>query len=194
MGGAITTNQKWIYEKLLLLRNHGITKKPNLLTKYDGPWYYEQSLLGFNYRLTDIQCALGISQLSKLEKFNKKRNYLVDIYKKQFINCNGISFQMAEKPIYSAYHLFVLLIDYKKFNISKRDFFNKLNYFGILPQVHYIPVYHQPYYKKKMPSINLSECEKFYSQAISLPLYPGLSKKDIVYISNTIKNILKIKK
>jgi len=191
-GGAITTNNAALYEKLLLLRNHGLTKNPKLLTKNEGPWYYQQFALGFNYRMTDFQSALGISQLSKLKKFNTRRNTLAKIYQKHFRGLPGVSFQKNPASDFSAYHLFVLLIDFKKFKTTRNALFKALNVSGIFPQVHYIPVYHQPYYRKRESKTRLPQCEKFYAQAVSLPLYPDLNENDILKVIKSIKKFLKI--
>jgi len=193
-GGAITTNSRTLYEKLLLLRTHGITKDP---TKFinklnnNNPWYYEMQDLGFNYRMTDIQAALGTSQLKKLPSFIKKRNRIVRWY-------DGIFSQQAiYKSLldvgtgYSCRHLYVLLIDFRLLSISRAQIMNTLARFGIFTQVHYIPIFYQPWYKENgYRHIQTPNADKFYEQCISIPLYPGLTKKDIIYISSKITKVL----
>ena len=126
-----------------------MTKDTSFLNQNDGPWYYEMHELGFNYRITDIQCALGISQLSKLDNFVSRRREIAAIYDVVFADIDGIEIPEVDENCYHSYHLYPLLIDFKKFNINKQDFYTKMKELGILLQVHYIPVHLQPYYKKK---------------------------------------------
>ncbi|MCF7800147.1 UDP-4-amino-4,6-dideoxy-N-acetyl-beta-L-altrosamine transaminase, partial [Candidatus Babeliales bacterium] len=175
-GGAITTNNKDLYEKLLLLRTHGITKNPEKFIENHGPWYYEQHLLGYNFRLSDIHAALGISQLKRLDKFKKKRKELVEIYKKKF--SGDPRFELLKEKDYSnaAFHLCPLLINFEKIKITKKELFVKLQNNSLYLQVHYIPVHLQPYYKKLGFKVgDYPVAEKFYEKEISLPLYPDLT-------------------
>jgi UDP-4-amino-4,6-dideoxy-N-acetyl-beta-L-altrosamine transaminase len=190
-GGAITTNDPKLYEKLCTLRTIGVTKNPEHLTKNDGPWYYETHMLGFNYRMSDIHAALGLSQLKRLDKFVKKRRNLVDLYRKEFSNDKRFSL-LEEKP-YSkaAFHLCPLLINFDKISLDKKQLFEKLKSSGLHLQVHYIPVHLQPLYKNiGFTKGNYPKSEQYYKKTISLPLYPNLCPQDIMRISNTIKNIL----
>ncbi|PIF03814.1 MAG: UDP-4-amino-4,6-dideoxy-N-acetyl-beta-L-altrosamine transaminase [Arcobacter sp.] len=184
-GGAITTNSKKLYKKLLLLRNHGIKANPKI-----APWHYDMLELGFNYRLTDISCALGISQLKKLDSFLEKRRTLVKRYENAFKKLDFI------KPLYpydkgSAYHLFVVKFDFKKLNITKKDFVLKMREKNIGLQYHYIPINKQVFYKnlgygeEKTPKM-----DKYYKKAISLPLYPTLGFQEQDYVIRCIKEIL----
>jgi len=190
-GGAITTNNFDLYEKLLELRSHGMTKNPNKLHKNDGSWYYEMQSLGFNYRMTDIQAALGVSQLRKLNKFKAKRRELFKLYKKEFIGDDR--FSLLEEPEYSdaCYHLCPLLIDFDKISMTKEDLFNKLKEKGLFLQVHYIPVHTQPYYKNLgFNEGDFPKAEEYYRKTLSLPLYPQLTKNGVKYITKTIKELL----
>jgi perosamine synthetase len=189
-GGAITTNNKNIYKKLLTLRTIGITKDPKLLTKNDGPWYYETHHLGFNYRLSDIHSALGISQLKKLDTFKAKRRTIVKMYRNAF--ADDERFSLLEEKSYSnaSFHLCPLLINFEKIKLNKKELFVKLQNAGLFLQVHYIPVHTQPLYKKLgFKKGDFPIAEKYYRKTISLPLYPTLKNKEISHIIKTIKNI-----
>jgi dTDP-4-amino-4,6-dideoxygalactose transaminase len=191
-GGAITTNNKELYEKLLLFRRHGVTKDPEILTKNDGLWYYEMHELGYNYRITDIQAALGISQLKRLDKFTQKRRQIVEWYKKLF--SIDERFSLLEEKDYSkaCFHLCPLLIDFDKINISKKELFTKLQEKGLNLQVHYIPVHTQPYYKNLgFNDGDFPKSEEYYKKALSLPLYVDLNYSDVTQIVKIIKESAK---
>ena len=183
-GGAITTNNKEFYERVKILRNHGMVKSANM-----KPWEYEMRELGFNYRITDIQCALGISQLKKLDNFLKRRRYLAKRYEELLSDFDWI------EPLYtynenSAYHLFVVLIDFEKLSISKEELFIKMRQNGIGLQLHYIPINKQPYYRSLgYGDENTPIMDEYYKKALSLPLYPTLSDSEQDYV---IKSLIKI--
>ena len=188
-GGAVLTNDPKIDEKVRLLRNHGMTKDPNQLENNDGPWYYEMHEIGYNYRITDFQCALGSNQLKKLDQFIKKRRVIANQYNKAFSNVNKLQIPQTHNTINHAFHLYPLQIDFEKLGFGKTDLFNKMKEFGIILQVHYIPVHLQPFYKEKYGFKNgdFPLSEKFYNQEISLPIYPGLKEDDV---KNVIKALL----
>ncbi len=189
-GGAILTNNKSLYRKLLLLRNHGITKeKTSLINKDAGDWYYEMQALGFNYRMTDIQAALGISQLRKLKGFIEKRRKIVRYYNRVFRSHSAFNIPAEREYVYSAFHLYPIRLK-GAFKHRKKEIFNTLRNQGIGVQVHYIPVYKQPYYKKiGFKNISCPFAEDFYNREISIPLYPALSR---VQIKKIIKCLLDI--
>ena len=191
-GGAITTNNIAYYNHLRALRNHGIYKNRKMLKR--GQWYYEMRELGFNYRMTDLQAALGISQLRKLRGFLRRRREIASIYDKAFENIDGIKIIRAKKNLRHAYHLYVLKIDYKKFGIDRTGFFSHLNKDGISPQVHYIPLYRQPYYKKmyKKGLAGFGMSEAYYREAVSIPLYPSMSMADVRRVIDVIKKVLSV--
>lgn len=184
-GGAITTNCIKHYEKLIQLRNHGMVANSEV-----SPWHYDMTDLGFNYRLTDISCALGLSQLKKLDSFLEKRRILAKRYDELFKHIDNV------KPLYSfteesAYHLYVLKIDFKKFELTKKELFLKLREKKIFLQYHYIPINKQPYYKELgYGKEKTAKMDIYYKEAISLPLFPKLSFEEQDFVVKTILEIL----
>lgn len=184
-GGMVTTNDKGLYEKLLRYRTHGITKDCNAMEKQEeGAWYYEQLELGYNYRLSDIHCALGLSQLKKLPMFLQKRREIAHIYNQAFQTDSDILIPAQDERGTSSWHLYVIQVPAEK----RQRIFNKLRADGIGVNVHYIPVYKHPYYQKHGYSqVYCNEAEKLYSRMISLPIYPGLTKEQQEYIIEKVK-------
>jgi dTDP-4-amino-4,6-dideoxygalactose transaminase len=195
-GGAITTNSKELYEKLITLRTHGIIRDnfTNIDLAYDekgnlNPWYYEMVNFGFNYRLTDFQSALGISQLKKLNLFLQKRKEIARRYDEYFKDT-------IIRPLYSynensSYHLYVVRIDFDKLNITKAELFSKMKEKGILLQVHYIPIPMQPYYNSLGYNVDsLPNALKYYKEAVSLPIYPDLSFEIQDYVVKSLFEIV----
>jgi len=200
-GGMITTNNKKIYQKLLLYRTHGIHKDPKVFKnknlafdKNNQPnrWYYEMDVLGFNYRITDLQAALGNSQLKKIDLFTKKRNKIANIYNKNFKNLKNLKTPYKSKKVKHTYHLYTVLINFKKINITKNNFMKLLLEKSIGSQVLYIPVFLQPYYKKKYnyKSKNFPQSMKYYEQALSIPVFYGLSKSEQAMVIGRIKKLV----
>ncbi len=185
-GGAITTNSKELYEKLLFLRGHGMSVRADI-----APWHYDMIELGFNYRLTDISCALGLSQLKKLDSFLYLRRSIAKRYDEFFSKIDFI------KPLYtftnnSAYHLYVIKIDFEKLNIDKKEFVLKMREKNIGLQLHYIPINKQPYYKNLGYGNEITPVmDEYYKKAISLPIYPNLSYEEQNYVCEMIVEILK---
>ena len=185
-GGAITTNSKDMYEKLLSLRGHGMIKTPDM-----KPWEYEMRSLGLNGRITDIQCALGLSQLKKLPQFIKRRFEIAKYYDSAFSNT-------IVKPLYkydgkSSYHLYVVHVDFKKLAISKLELYNRLreNY-NIGLQIHYMPINKQPYYKELgYGKESTPIMDKYYEECFSLPMYPLLSNEEQEYVVKSLFEVLK---
>ena len=186
-GGCCTMNKKKYYEKLKTLRNNGIIKeRKNFKFKNLGPWYYEQHSLGYNFRMNDIQSALGISQLKNLNIFVKKRNKIAKFYCNQLKNL-PIKFQKIEKNFYSSYHLFIIKL-HIKYKYLHRKLFDYLRSQNVLVNLHYLPIHLQPFYRKFGFKKNQFPIAEEYSEsAISIPIYPNLRKKDQIKIINLIK-------
>jgi UDP-4-amino-4,6-dideoxy-N-acetyl-beta-L-altrosamine transaminase len=196
-GGAVLTNTKEIDNRIKMLRTHGTVKNNSAFkiqnSKFkDAPWYYEMQMLGFNYRITDFQCALGISQLKKLDKFLSKRREIAEYYDKAFRGFETLITPAVAKNVKHAYHLYPLQIEFDKLKISKIDLFKKLSSAGINCQVHYIPVHLQPFYKNNygFRKGDYPVAEKFYEREITIPLHPLLNKKDLYYIVKEITKYL----
>ena len=184
-GGIITTNNKELYETLLKLRSHGISKDiSHLKNKKLGftagvvnPWYYEMSILGFHYRITDLQATLGFSQMKKLKKFLMKRNQLAQRYDKAFMNNQFFQPIQLDLRNYSAKHLYPIKINFSKISLSKNEIMKKLREKGIITQVHYLPIPLHEYYQKLGYDIkNLPNTAKFYNEVLSIPLFPNLGR------------------
>ncbi|MEW6005437.1 MAG: UDP-4-amino-4,6-dideoxy-N-acetyl-beta-L-altrosamine transaminase [Stygiobacter sp.] len=191
-GGAVLTNNELIDKRVKLLRTHGMTKDENELEKNDGPWYYEMHEVGFNYRITDFQCALGINQLKRLKKFIASRRKVAEYYDSFFKNDDRVVTPFVSKNVKHAYHLYPLQIKFDKLKIDKKEFYFRLKENGVVFQVHYIPVHLQPFYRKKFgfKAGDFPVAEKFYEREISIPIYPTLTKKDLKFITNAIKKTL----
>lgn len=191
-GGAVLTNDEELDKRIKTLRTHGMTKDESQLEKNDGPWYYEMHEVGFNYRITDFQCALGISQLKKLDSFVEKRRNIAKYYDDFFYSDDRVIIPKVSEKVKHAYHLYPLQIKFDELKISKKDFFLKMKENNIHLQVHYIPVHLQPFYRKTFgfKEGDFPEAEKFYERELSIPIYPSLEEEDLIYISNTLKKVL----
>jgi len=196
-GGAVTTNDPDLYEKLKLFRNHGMTRDKDQLQSDDpqelnAPWYYEMQCLGYNYRQSDIHCALGSSQLDKLEKFISRRMELVEHYDKQLGSVSPhISFLKKRENCKAGWHLYPLLIDFENMEISRTDLMEQLSKRNIHTQVHYIPIHTQPYYRKKYGVLIRPGAAEYYAKTLSLPLFAAMSVADVDYVVNALSEIIK---
>lgn len=184
-GGMITTNSKEVYEKLLLLRTHGITRNPELLHENHGGWYYEMHDLGYNYRITDFQCALGISQLSRATASLERRHAIAQRYTEAFAN-TPITIPYIASDVYHAYHLYVIQVP------DRLALYNYLRSKDIYTQVHYIPVHTMPYYKAKgFKTGDFPIAETYYAHCLSLPMFPSLHNHEQEFVISSILEFYK---
>lgn len=190
-GGAVLTNSEEYYKKLLLYRSHGITKDPSLMEhEPDGPWYYEQLALGMNYRMTDMQAALIISQLNKLPKFSARRKAIVKAYDEAFSKLPQLFVQKEIPQSDTTRHLYILRIIPEKLSINRRQFFEALAAENVCCQVHYIPTYYFPYYEKMGYQRGICpKAEKLYEEVISLPLYYAMTDQDVEDVIRAVTRI-----
>jgi dTDP-4-amino-4,6-dideoxygalactose transaminase len=198
-GGVITTNDEAFHRRLLRLRSHGINKAGDALEDLvasvtDGvqnPWYYEMQELGFHYRVTDIQCALGLSQLSKLDRFIARRRELAAAYDRAFASFNNLRPAQPSDRSRSGLHLYVLRIDFPRAQISRANLMTRLRERGIGTQVHYIPVNRQPLYRRLgMAGDPVPECDRYYGEALSIPLYFGLSDAEQSSVVGALRELV----
>ncbi len=191
-GGAILTNNKKFFQMSKILRSHGVVRDKKKIKKI-GNWYHEMREMGSNYRLSDIQAALGLSQLKKLRKFVLRRNYIAKFYDKVFGNNELFTIPKKRKNIFHSYHLYPLLVNFEKIKKTKKIIFNQFLKYKINLQVHYIPINTQPYYRKKYKFIkkNFQNSLKFYDREISMPIYYDLTNKQLNYIKDISKKIFK---
>jgi UDP-4-amino-4,6-dideoxy-N-acetyl-beta-L-altrosamine transaminase len=190
-GGAVLTNNPALYEKLKLLRSHGITRDSNLMTHApDGPWYYQQVDLGWNYRLTDLQAALGTAQMRRVDEFVKKRRWVAARYNELLKNL-PLTLPWQSPDSESAYHLYVIRLQLDKIKKTHRQVFEALQERKLGVNLHYIPVHTQPFYSRfGFKNGMFPESEAYYSEAISLPMFPGLEEIDLIRIHDSICNSL----
>lgn len=191
-GGAITTNDPELYRKLRLASQHGIVRNPDeLVHESDGAWYYEMQELGFNYRLTDIQSALLISQLDKLQKFSDRRKEIVNKYNEAFKDVPEIIVQKEIPESDTTRHLYVIQLNLDKLKCTRKEFFDALSAENVQPQVHYVPVYYFPFYEKRGYKKGLCpEAEKLYNGMMSIPLYPLMTDSDVDDVITAVKKVV----
>lgn len=202
-GGAVFTKDPLLFKKLQLFRSHGITTDPEEFLNNDiafqpcepkekNPWYYEQIALGYNFRITDIQCALGLSQIRKIERFRKQRRFLVDKYNDLFRDRKLIRTPFEREQGSSNFHLYVLLIDFPNMNIDRAGCMLKLRSRGIQTQVHYIPVHLQPFYQSNFHTRqgDFPCAEAYYDKCLSIPLYPAMIDEDVERVVYEIKEMV----
>lgn len=191
-GGAVTTNNEEFYKKLVLAHTHGITKDEATMEEapHEGDWVYEQVSLGFNYRLTDIQAAMLLSQLNKLEKFKKRRQEIVKKYDESFKDIPQIIVQKEIPESDTCRHLYIIRLDLEKLKCTRREFYDAMSAENIQCQVHYVPVYYFPHYKRLGYEKGLCpNAEEVYKGIMSIPLYPMLTDKDTDDVIKAVKKL-----
>ena len=189
-GGVAVTNDAELAQRIDLLRSHGVTRDPALMTREgDGPWYYQQVDLGFNYRITDIQAALGLSQMSRLDAFVTRRHEIADWYDEHLAT---LPLQLPVRPAdsYSALHLYVIRVDLENTERTHREVFESLREQGIGVNLHYIPVYTHPYYEQLGFKAGLCPtAERYYERAISIPMFPNLTTEDLTTVRAALERV-----
>jgi UDP-4-amino-4,6-dideoxy-N-acetyl-beta-L-altrosamine transaminase len=199
-GGVTTTSDERLAERMRLLRNHGMSRDPKAFTipaqalDQDGkvnPWYYEMLALGPNYRITDFACALGLSQLRKLEHFIARRRELTQLYNRQLAALASMLRPVPRDPRQdAALHLYAVLIDFAKVGKSRAQVMAELKQSGIGTQVHYLPVHRQPYYRALYGVIDLPGADRYYDRVLSIPLYPDMDNADVARVVEALRDVL----
>jgi len=179
--------------QLGLARSHGITRNPSSMTKpIDGPWYYEQVALGFNYRMTDMQAALGTSQMTRLNEFVKRRHKIANQYE-ELLEGLPLTLPWQHPDAHSAYHLYVIRLQLNQISTSHLQVFEALRAKDIMVNLHYIPVHTQPYYQQMgFKQGDCPQAEQYYREAISIPMHVNLSDHDLQYIANSLREAMGI--
>ncbi len=190
-GGAITTNDDELHRKLALAHTHWMVHdEADMEEVHEGPWYYEQTGLGYNYRMTDFQAALLLNQLGKLEKFKKRRQEIVKRYDEAFKDVPGIILQKEIPESDTCRHLYIIRLDLDKLKCTRREFFDAMSAEGVQPQIHYVPVYWFPYYQRLGYKKGLCTCaEEVYKGIMSIPLYPRMTDQDVDDVICAVKKI-----
>lgn len=191
-GGALATNDEALAGRIRLFAKHGITRDPALLEESDvGAWHYEELELGYNYRISDIQAALGSSQLSRLDEFASRRRELVAFYDREFASVDGITFQRDDSPETTVRHLYVLRFDVGALETSRRFVFDALTAENIGVNVHYLPVYRLPYYARLgYDPLCCPEANRYYDEAVTIPLHCCLSDEDARHVVDAVRKVV----
>jgi dTDP-4-amino-4,6-dideoxygalactose transaminase len=190
-GGMVLTNDDELATRLGLLRSHGITRDPALMTQsMDGPWFYQQVALGFNYRMTDIQAALGASQMTRLEGYVKRRHQIAQRYNELLVDL-PVTLPWQDPESHSAYHLYVVRLQLEHIDRSHRQVFEALRAQDIMVNLHYIPVHNQPYYQNMgFKPGDFPEAEQYYSEAISIPMHVNLTDEEQVFVVGSLRKAM----
>jgi UDP-4-amino-4,6-dideoxy-N-acetyl-beta-L-altrosamine transaminase len=191
-GGMVLTNNQEYYERLQTFRTHGIIKDPKKLQRNEGAWYNEMQDLGYNYRLTDFQCALGISQCKKLDQFIHRRREIAQQYTNAFKEVPEIVTPYEKKDVRSAYHIYVIQLQLEKLRADRKAIFDALRAENIGVQVHYVPIHYHPYYQQnfKYKKGDFPYAEQYYKRAVTLPLFPKMANQDIEDVIQAVNKII----
>jgi UDP-4-amino-4,6-dideoxy-N-acetyl-beta-L-altrosamine transaminase len=199
-GGVVTTVDASLAERMRHLRSHGMVRNPsafqNLDLAFDGkeanPWYYEMSEIGWNYRMPDILCALGISQLKKLGRFWRRRTEIAALYDRLLAPLAPLIKPVARSSAPHGWHLYAVLVDFTALGATRAEAMRVLRSKGIGTQVHYLPVHHQPYYRHRYGDILLSGADTYYARCLSLPMYPAMTDEDVARVADALSGLLAI--
>ena len=192
-GGAVLTNSDELYQKIQLVHTHGITHDPVLMEEpvHEGPWYYEQIMLGYNYRITDIQAALIASQMKKLDQFKARRKQIVKMYDEAFAQIPEIIVQKEIAESDTCRHLYIIRLDTEKLSCTRREFFDAMSAENVQCQIHYVPVYWFPYYQKLGYKKGLCPvAEEVYKGIMSIPLYPRMTDQDVRDVIHAVTKVV----
>jgi UDP-4-amino-4,6-dideoxy-N-acetyl-beta-L-altrosamine transaminase len=197
-GGCVTTSDERLADKMRVLRSHGMTRVPdafrNVQLSHEGgvpnPWYYEMTELGWNYRLPDILCALGISQLAKLTRFWRRRGEIAELYDRMLAPLASIVQPVGRTSRNHGWHLYAVLIDFAALGVSRAHLMTALREFGIGSQVHYIPVHRQPFYQDLYGEAVLHGADAYYARCLSLPIYPSMTDDDVRHVADSMSLII----
>ncbi|WP_406542091.1 UDP-4-amino-4,6-dideoxy-N-acetyl-beta-L-altrosamine transaminase [Clostridium ljungdahlii] len=190
-GGMVVTDDDELYKKMILFRSHGITRDKDLITHNEGPWYYEQIDLGYNYRITDIQCALGASQMNKIDKFISRRRDIAKTYNEAFKDVAEITTPCEAEFSNSGWHLYVIKLNLEKLTCTRKEIFEALQAENIGVNVHYLPVYLHPYYQKLGYQKGLCKnAEELYERMITIPLFPKMTDEDVSDVIDGVKKVI----
>lgn len=192
-GGAVLTNSDELYQKIQLVHTHGITHDPVLMEEpvHEGPWYYEQIMLGYNYRITDIQAALIVSQMKKLDRFKVRRKKIVKMYDEAFAQIPEIIVQKEIAESDTCRHLYIIRLDTEKLSCTRREFFDAMSAENVQCQIHYVPVYWFPYYQKLGYKKGLCPvAEEVYKGIMSIPLYPRMTDQDVSDVIHAVRKVV----
>ncbi len=202
-GGAVTTSDDELAERLRRLRTHGMIREPQLFRNRDeafsqdgkpNPWYYEMQEIGYNYRLTDVQSALGLSQLKRVDKFIERREEIVSLYDTSLASLAPLIMPLSRSKAAGSrvgWHLYVALFDFERIGLDRGQVMAKLREQNIGSQVHYVPVHWQPYYVDRYGKLDLPGAEAYYRRCLSLPLYPGLQDDDVQRVVDALTGLIK---
>lgn len=191
-GGAVLSNDTEALDRIRILRSHGITNDPDRIARGQGPWYYEMQALGFNYRITDMQCALGLRQLARLDRIVARRREIAHRYTAALRDCDTIVLPLEREGAESSFHLYAIRIKLDRIRRTRQEVVEELAKRDIRTQVHYIPIHLQPYYRTHLgfKEGDFPVAERYYGQALSIPLYPAMTDEQVEHVIRSVKQVM----